>query len=169
MENCSSKSNEFEMEMDLNESEGRPSTPEELVNIASSASKKLLPQKSKNRYFQIYQNFQDWKKEKKNTSNSERVLLAFFAELEDGGEDKKKNASSTLWAKYSMLKSTMKIHDKVDISTYSSLTAYLKQASKNHVPKQAKTFTEIELRRFIETAPDLVWLDVKVLFGEILK
>lgn len=158
------------MEMDLEgdlgsdfELEERPTTPQELVNIALSASKKLLPRKSKNRYEQIYQNFQDWKKLKKTTSNSERVLLAFFAELGEGGENEKKNVSSTLWAKYSMLKSTMKIYDHVDISSYASLTAFLKQESKGHVPKQARTFTETELRRFIDTAPDLLWLDVKVI------
>lgn len=162
-------------EFDLNESdfcsdfelEERPTTPQELVEISLTASKKLLPTKSKNRYEQMYQKFQEWKKQKKAGSNSERVVLAFFAELEKGVEGEKKNVSSTLWAKYSMLKSTMKINDKIDISSYSSLTAFLKQASKTHVPKQAKTFTETQLRRFIDTADDILWLDVKVCFVEI--
>lgn len=82
--------------------------------------------------------------------------MSYFAEL------KQNNVSSTLWAKYSMLKSTMKINDQVDISTYASVNAMLKKESKGHIPKQARIFTENELKLFIDTAPDDLWLDVKV-------
>lgn len=141
---------------DFESSDNRPSTPQELIETAAAASKELLPTKSHNRYEQVYQGFQQWKKLKDTTSNSERVLLAYFTEL------KQNNVSSTLWAKYSMLKATMKINDQVDISTYASLIAMLKKGSKGHIPKQARIFTENELKRFIDTAPDDLWLDVKV-------
>lgn len=61
-----------------------------------------------------------------------------------------------------MLKSTIKINDQVDISTSASLNAMLRKESKGHVPKQARIFTENELKLFIDTAPDDLWLDVKV-------
>lgn len=156
MGNCTKVNVEMDFGSDF-EIEDRPGTPEELVETAALASRNLLPTKSKTRYEQVYECFQQWKKDKKASSNSERVLLAYFTELSD-----KKNMSSTMWAKYSMLKSTLKIHDKVDISKYSSLSAMLKQASKSHVPKQARSFTETEIQRFLDTAPDVAWLDVKV-------
>ncbi|KAG4074943.1 hypothetical protein HA402_009368 [Bradysia odoriphaga] len=157
MENCSILDMEFDWECDgeekgeitgnseagaLEEEDARPGTPDELVNAADEASKDLLPSKSKDRYQQVYNNFQKWKAVK----NAMGV----------------KSAPSTLWAQYSMLKSTMKIYDSVDISKYASLIAYLKKKYKGHVPKKAKILTEQELRTFIETAPDVAWLDVKI-------
>lgn len=109
---------------DFESSDNRPGTPQELIEAAATATKELLPSKSHSRYEQVYKEFQNWKKKKETTSNSERVLLAYFTEL------KQNNVSSTLWAKYSMLKSTMKINDQIDISTYASLTAMLKKESK---------------------------------------
>lgn len=141
---------------DFESSDKRPVTPQELIETAATATKELLPSKSHNRYEQVYEGFQQWKKLKEATSNSERVLLAYFTEL------KQNYLSSTLWSKYSMLKSTMKINDQVDISTYASLIAMLKKESKGHIPKQARTFTENELKLFIDTAADDLWLDVKV-------
>ncbi len=153
----SSKAEIVEMDfVDL--SENRPATPEELIAAASTATEKLLPAKSKARYEQVYYSFQQWKEEKKTTSNSERVLLAYFTELISNN-----NMPSTLWSKYSILKATMKVKNQVDISTYASLAAMLKQASKGHVPKQARIFTEEEVKRFVETTPDVAWLDVGLL------
>lgn len=165
MENCSSvDDSSFISELELEDSvfgpefepDNRPSTPTEIIEAAISVNKNLLPDKSSIRYQQVYDSFQEWKKSKGAVSNSERTLMAYFGELE------KKFASSTLWSKYSMLRATMAIHDTVDISKYASLTAMLKKYAKDYVPKQAKTFTEAELQRFMETAPDVAWLDVKV-------
>lgn len=61
-----------------------------------------------------------------------------------------------------MLKKTLNIKEKVDISSYSSLSAYLKVASQDYEPKQARIFTEEEMQRFLDSAPDDLWLDVKV-------
>lgn len=69
---------------------------------------------------------------------------------------------SSLWAQYSMLKSTLKIYDRVDIEKYATLTAMLKQNSHGYEPKQAKTFTDSEAQQFLDNAPDDMWLDVKV-------
>ncbi|KAG4072391.1 hypothetical protein HA402_004323 [Bradysia odoriphaga] len=69
---------------------------------------------------------------------------------------------SSMWAQYSMFKSTLKIYDRVDIEKYASLTAILKQNSHGYEPIQAKTFTDSEARQFLDNEPDDMWLDVKV-------
>ncbi|KAJ6649579.1 hypothetical protein Bhyg_04817, partial [Pseudolycoriella hygida] len=86
----------------------RPGTPDELIEIADNASKELLPAKSKQRYLQVYKSFQKWKHSKEAT---------------------KSKCASILWSHYSMLKATLKIYEKVDISNYLSLSAFLKVAS----------------------------------------
>lgn len=135
-------------DMECEENHERPGAPEVLVEAANEASKELLPSKSKDRYQQVFDNFQKWKESKNCTSNSERVLLAYFSEMA------KTYSASTLWARYSMLKSTLNIHSNVDISAYSSVLGLLKNKSKTHEAKQAKILTESELRRFIGSAPD---------------
>lgn len=162
MENCSTLNQNMDLDdafLDsIFESKNRSGTPTELIEAAEGATKKLLPSKSLERYQQVYDQFEEWKKLKQTTSNSERVLLAYFTEL----SEVKKLASSSLWAKYSMLKKTININAKVDISSYASLTAYLKVLSHDYQPKQAKVFTEEQVQRFLDTAPDDLWLDVKV-------
>ncbi|KAG4079588.1 hypothetical protein HA402_011539 [Bradysia odoriphaga] len=133
----------------------RSGTPDELIEMANSATKDLLPVKSKARYEQTFCEFKNWQKTKNTTSNSERVLLSYFSAL------KGKLSPGTLWSRFSMLKSTLQIYEDVDIGTYSSLAAFLKQQLKDYNPKRAKVLTETELRRFIEEAPDIAWLDVK--------
>lgn len=159
MEELSSEteSDDFHME-DLE----RTNTPNELINEASEASKQLLPSKSKARYDQIYNDYTEWKKLKNATSNSERTVLSYFSEMAKTKDGKKGLKPTTVWAKYSMLKATLKIYEKVDISTYQSLTAFLKRKGEGHVKKKAKTFTEEQIQHFIDNAADEIWLDVKV-------
>ncbi|XP_037051392.1 uncharacterized protein LOC119085184 [Bradysia coprophila] len=166
MANCVDLNNVHDAEEDDAEEVGtdcdldeRPGTPDELIEMANSASKELLPFKSKARYEQTLREFKNWQETKKTTSNSERVLLSYFSELKGL---KGKLSPATLWSRFSMLKATLKIYEHVDIGSYTSLTAFLKVQLKGHKPKKAKVLTEVELRRFIEEAPDHVWLDVKV-------
>lgn len=51
------------------------------------------------------------------------VVTAFFSEM------MQRKKPSSLWAQYSMLKSTLKIYDRVDIGKYATLTAMLKRNS----------------------------------------
>ncbi|KAJ6648987.1 hypothetical protein Bhyg_04219 [Pseudolycoriella hygida] len=133
----------------------RPGTPDELIEMAKGATMDLLPLKSKSRYDQTYQEYKKWQGIKKASSNSERVMLSYFSELRE------KVCPGTLWSKYSMLKSTLKIYEDVDIGAYASLIAFIKNQWKGYEPKKAKVLTEMELRRFIDEAPDVAWLDVK--------
>lgn len=53
-------------------------TPDELIEIAAEAGKDLLPTKSEKRYQKVYENFEQWKTSKGATSNSERLVDAYF-------------------------------------------------------------------------------------------
>lgn len=147
------ENNDFDLDEDFDQ---RPGTPIEIIEADGTAAANLLPSKSKLRYEQAYNNFLQWKTMNGATSNSERVLLAYFNEMTQ------KSSPSTLWARYSMVKALMKINDSVDISTYAKLIALLKNKSKGYVTKKAKTFTESQVQTFIDNALDVAWLDVKV-------
>lgn len=134
----------------------RAGTPDELIEAAGLAANIAIPLKSKGRYDHAYDQFSKWKQSKKTVSNSERVVVAYFSELA------KSKKPSSLWSTYSMVKSKLKLLANIDISTYNSLTAFLKQNGKGYVPKKAKIFTDEEMQRFLDSAPDVVWLDVKV-------
>lgn len=135
----------------------RAGTPVELIEAAAEANGDLLPFKSKGRYQKVYDDYIKWKESKKATSNSERVVVSYFSEMA-----KSKKKPTTLWSHYSMLKATLKVFVKVDIATYVSVTAMLKRKSHGYLPKKAKVFSEAELQQFLDNAPDVAWLDVKV-------
>lgn len=123
------------------------STPPELRAAAAKLSSNLLPIKSKSRYEKTYISYKNWCAQKgaKNIS-SENVVLAYFSEL---GENKK---PSTLWASYSMLKSTLNIKHKVDISKFAKLIAYLKRKNVGYVPKKSRVFTKENIDVFLKNA-----------------
>jgi len=135
-------------------------TPPELVNAANNVAQNLLPDKSKEKYNQMYNNFLAWQKSNNATSFSENVLLAYFADTA-----KNKNYKpSTLWANYSMLKTTIKMYNKIDISHYHMLTAYLKKQSTGFTAKKSQVFTPEEINKFLQDAPDEKYLVLKVIF-----
>ncbi|KAG4075569.1 hypothetical protein HA402_003394 [Bradysia odoriphaga] len=149
---------DFQQDWDREDSEDETGrcTPPELIAAAAAAMLQTLPEKSKKRYDREYHDFAQWKKDNKANSNSERVLLARFTKL---GE---KYAPTTLWAKFSMLKATLKLYDDVDIGNYMKLCAWLKKKSAHYVANKAAVFEPQEIRRFFNEAPDELWLDVKV-------
>lgn len=94
------------------------STPPEITMIAQNTSADLLPDKSKKRYNHTYQNFMAWRAEHKVNSFSENVILAYFTELSE------KFKASTLWAQYSMLKSTINLNNNINIEQYTKLISF---------------------------------------------
>lgn len=100
------------METDSTDEEEYSCTPPEVCEAAYIASLDLLPKKSKTLYESCYKTFQDWEKTSNTKSCSERVLLAYFKKLAE------KYKPSTLWSNYSMLKTTIKIYEKLDITCY---------------------------------------------------
>ncbi|XP_049823229.1 uncharacterized protein LOC109606560 [Aethina tumida] len=128
----------------------------ELLELDASATESSLPDKSKGKYEAVYKNFVAWQATQKTKSFSENVLLVYF------NEQAKKYKSSTLWAFYSMLKSTLNIYHNVHIENYTKLLTFLKCKSVGHCPKKAKIFTPDEVNKFIKEAPDDSFLMTKV-------
>lgn len=122
-------------------------TPPDILSAAKDMTNNLLPAKSRKVYDRCYEEFIDWKTQKKAASFSENVVMAYFQELSD------KYKCSSLWTKYSMLKSTISINHEVDISKYSKLIAFLKRKSQGFKSKKAKTFSAEQLRKFLNEAP----------------
>lgn len=98
----------------------------------------------------------DWQLSNATSSFSENVLLAYFRELAI------KYKSSSLWARYSMLKSTLNLNQGVNIETYPKLVAFLKRKSENYNRKKAKTLTSEQIKMFLNEAPDQNYLATKV-------
>lgn len=129
---------------------------EELLEAAESAAFKTLPEKSKERYLQKYEEFDAWKIRNNAIGISEKLLMAYFYTMS------KNQKPTTLWATYSMMKSTIKLKHNVDISTYHQLCAFLKTNASGYRPEKANVFTESEIEQFLDQANDYDWLDVKV-------
>lgn len=87
-------------DMDPSSDDEVSNTPPEIREAAKIASLNLLPEKSKKLYLSAYTSFMAWRESKNINSFSESILLVYFSELAT------KYKPSTLWAHYSMLRST---------------------------------------------------------------
>ncbi|KAJ3661564.1 hypothetical protein Zmor_005955 [Zophobas morio] len=130
--------------------------PKDILECAKEVSLNLLPQKSREIYESAYQRFVEWCKEKAVQIYSEDILMVYFANLA------KKVKPSTLWSQYSMLRSTLDIKNGVNISKYSKLRAFLKRQNEGYTPKKAPVFKKEQVDRFLHTAPDNLYLLMKV-------
>lgn len=107
-------------------------TPPELRAIAESACSDLMPEKSKSAYETAYTNYITWKESHGASATRQNVLLANFKGL---SETKK---ASTLWSTHSKLKSLISIKEKINISHYADLNAFMKKQSHRFEPKKSK-------------------------------
>ena len=57
----------------------------------------------------------------------------------------------------------LKYQKKVDISKYNDLFTFIKRKNKGYQPKKAKIFMKMEIKNFLDSAPDSDDLVVKVL------
>jgi hypothetical protein len=85
-------------------------------------------------------------------------MLSYFLNI------KKKYAASSMWSKYSMPKTTIKIHKNIDLSKYGKLTAFLKSVSKGYKVKKSKVLERKHIEEFLTGAPDEQCLMFKVNF-----
>jgi hypothetical protein len=138
------------------ESDNEQCTPPEITEAAKTTKLSLLPEKSRKKYEATLANFMTWRNQKNITSFSEDVLLVYFDELSE------KYQSSSLWAHYSMLRSTLDINSGIKIENYSKLRAFLKRKSEGYTPKKAATFTPAQIKKFMNEAPDQIYLATKV-------
>lgn len=137
-------------------SENLNCTPPEMREIAEQVTDNLLPEKSKNIYMKAYLAFKNWCSTKNVFIISENVLLAYFQDYANGKK------ASTLWAHYSMLKSTLSLKENIDISKFFKLVAFLKRQNLHYHPKKSSVFTQDEITKFITEAPDECYIATKV-------
>ncbi|KAJ8910471.1 hypothetical protein NQ315_015606 [Exocentrus adspersus] len=128
------------------------------AEIKQEATLRLLPAKSKRVYEKEMVEFDNWRKKRGlgEGAITEEVLLAYFFNVE------KHFAASSMWTKYSMLKSMLKVHKGIDISKYGKLTSYLKVGSGKYKTKKAKILERNQIEEFLKKAPDVEYLQVKV-------
>ncbi|XP_037024953.1 uncharacterized protein LOC119066533 isoform X3 [Bradysia coprophila] len=107
------------------------------------------------KYNQTYLQFRKWNDSNGMRAISENVLLEYFEDVST------RSKPTTLFAVYSMLKSTFRSKENVDIGSYSRLLEFLKVKNVGYKPVKAKAFTDDEIERFVNEAPDDRWLDVK--------
>lgn len=130
--------------------------PDDLEDAWQEGCSAIIPEKSKVRYERTYKFFKEWREAKKIAVN-EKSLLAYF--VARSGHLK---APGSLWAEYSMLKSTIFLYDAIDISKFATLIAYLKRKNIGYRPKKAKIFTKEDMEKFLNEAPDEQFLIQKV-------
>lgn len=129
--------------------------PPEIKDAANATVQNLASTNSKEKYKNVYEAFKTWRKSR-DAPISENVLLTYFEEL------KKTNKPNSLWAIFSMLKSTIKLNDQTDIGMYSNLITFLKQNSENYVPKKSRILSHENIEKFLSEAPDHTYLAMKV-------
>ena len=106
-------------------------------NKAEEVKKSLIPEKSADRYLQVFAQFRAWKTMNKIADEdfSQDVLLVYFNELA------KRYAPSTLWNYYSIIKKMLKVYEGVSIKQYESLMDLLKVKGGDHIPKKSQVCT----------------------------
>lgn len=130
--------------------------PEAIKEIAKTVTLNLLPFKSNKLYTSAYNGFKKWRKGIKSNSFCEDVLLAYYADLS------KKYSPTSSWATYSMLKCTISSYDHVDICCYKNLLFFLKKNGLGYRPKKSQVFSKNNISKFLNEAPDDVYLCEKV-------
>lgn len=130
----------------------------DIEESAALAVQCLLPVKSKEKYENAYRQFEDWCNVKRVKETTEEVLLAYFE------QKSRVYRSSTLWSIYSMLRTTLSMRKKIDISRFTSLIAFIKRKSVGHQPKKSMALTKLEVEKFLKEANETTYLLMKVNF-----
>lgn len=105
----------------MNDSDEISCISPQLREAAKCLGKDSLPKKSRAKYDRIYDVFKSWCSHKSvKKVISENVVLAYFCEIA------KIKKVSTLWSTYSILRITFHVKDKINISKFPKLLAFLK-------------------------------------------
>ncbi|KAL1509202.1 hypothetical protein ABEB36_003975 [Hypothenemus hampei] len=137
------------------------STAPEITQKTDSRKKEVLLGRTKGRYESAYKKFKDWTTSHGIRVLSEDVLLRYFENLS------KTYRPSTLWSLYSMLNSTIKQFENIDIEKYAELMAFLRRKNLGYKSEKCKVFETNEIKKFLQEAPDDRYLLMKVamIFG----
>lgn len=130
--------------------------PDTIDEIAEEMKKKLVPEESKEEYEKVYQEFKIWRAMKGVVVTNENVLLSYVDDLEC------RYAISTIKKKLSIIKTMLRIHEKIESRNFVQLQAYLNKQLSKHVPKKAEALTAENYNDFLHNASDDEFLDVKV-------
>lgn len=116
----------------------------------------LLPKKSKKKYLQSYDHFRGWLSAQNSNSFDESRFQVYFKELSANYNP------ATLWSKWSMLRGAMLVKHGIDLHQYKKVKAFVKRQSAGYRPNKAATFSYRDIKRFIDNAPDVIYLAMKV-------
>ncbi|KYN17763.1 hypothetical protein ALC57_03781 [Trachymyrmex cornetzi] len=141
---------------DSNNENVSENVPPEMLVAAKEIALNSLPIISKQKYTAVYNEFKKWRSTRNTKSFAEPVFLIYFNELAT------KYAPPSLWSKYSMLRTTIKSYDNIDISTYPQLIGLLKRKNVGYKPKKSSVFTTTDVSKFLKEAPDAEYLVTKV-------
>lgn len=115
-----------------------------------------LPPKSAAVYLKAYDQFIEWKTSKKLSKIDENLLLVYFDEM------RKKYAPTSLWSKWSMLRTVIQNKHGIDMAAFGSVKNLLKRHNQGHEKKKSKVFREEDVKKFLSDAPDRIYLAHKV-------
>lgn len=132
--------------------------PIELLDEISLPSKTQLSERSQFLYQETYVGFKQWMDDKKYEKITEPMLLEYFEEISE------KLKSSTLWARFSMLKNKILENDNLCIGDYKNLLKFLKVKSIGYKRKESNFLSPDEIKDFLTKAPDTLFLATKVNF-----
>lgn len=130
--------------------------PQEIDDIAEEMKKKLVPDESKKEYEKVYNEFKIWKQLKKITTTTENVIFSYINNLEQT------YTITTIKKKISIIKTMIRIYEKIETKNYFELQAYVNKEMKNHTPKKSYALTDDDYNNFLQNADDDQFLDIKV-------
>lgn len=129
---------------------------DEIKNIAATVKDSLLPSKSRHLYEETYNAYRKWCSNKKIKTTCEDSILAYF------NSDLSRYKSSSLWSKYSMLRSTINLREGVDISKFPSVIPFLKRKGEGYKPKKSLILSKDHIDEFLIKADNKEHLFNKV-------
>lgn len=116
----------------------------------------LLPQRSMDKYNKVHETFMEWHSHNASPTINENVMLVYFKDLST------KYKPSTLWSKWSMLKTTLNLRNRIKIDNFLLLKGFLKEKSKRYKPKKSKVLSWSDILAFLRDSPDAIYLVMKV-------
>lgn len=140
----------------LEDSDTEPEDDRNLEEEGHAIAANLLPEKSRKRYECAHREFSRWFEQNKGKEITENVLLVYFKEAS------KRLKVSTMWAIFSMLKSTLNLKNGTDIDKFTKVKTFLRLEGKGQKVKQSKIFTIEHIKQFLSLTDDYLYLVRKV-------
>lgn len=117
-----------------------------------------VPNRSKVKYNHAYQEYRKWCFKNNVEITTDDSIMTYFT------TDLAPYKSTSLWTKYSMLRTTIKLFEGIDISKFPSIIPFLKSKSEGHKPSKSSSLTKDHVDRFLAEADNKGHLLNKVIF-----